>query len=295
VGLGAALITSGCGESAIGGKVDAPSGKPVKSTFTGEPAALSNRGESFSRTESIDENSALHLDFTLQHPTKIEYEVTVTSGPPIDVFLLERDEVTSYREAKPFEYVAGGSTLRTRRGTATVVVPAGTYSIVADNTRLGEATPPADNSAGEVELSGRLRSAPGGRPVASNATETPGTFSNEFDSYSTSLRVPAGSWRSFGFTLDGPAKYEYEMAVTDGPNVDVFLLQSVEHTAFEEEQAFAYIEAGSIVDTRGGRASVVLPAGSYETVVDNGRIGVAKPPQRGVSANVDVSSRLFGA
>jgi hypothetical protein len=94
--------------------------------------------------------------------------------------------------------------------------------------------------------------------------------------------------------------FDYEVTVTSGPNVDVFILNTQNFAAYDNTNEFQYIASGSLLDTSGGSKAVFLPGmqdgnlGTYQFVVDNSNMGVAAPPNDDATATVEVSAEIRG-
>lgn len=143
------VVTAGCGQSV-------PSGTAVESDANGNPGAFTKPGSKSSNSVSIPANAYRGKEMTLFDTAKLEYELTVKSGPSVDVYLLGMSELEAYKEPKEFEYIDGGSMLDTQGGTTAVVLPGKIYTIVVDNTRIGPAAPPSEDAAADVELTAQL-------------------------------------------------------------------------------------------------------------------------------------------
>lgn len=86
-------------------------------------------------------------------------------------------------------------------------------------------------------------------------------------------------FRGWRFSLDQDATLEYSYTVTEGPSIDVFLLDDRAYSHFKEEDNFQYISEGSALDAVSKSVEVDLPEGDeYVLVIDNTNAGEAAPP-----------------
>jgi hypothetical protein len=105
------------------------------------------------QTVTVPEDDQKLWPIEISEESVVAYDAIVRSGPAIDIFVLTEAEALEYEEGNRFEFLEG-----TRQDTTGadvgVTLSAGNYFIVADNTTVGEASPPTDldDSAAEVEM-----------------------------------------------------------------------------------------------------------------------------------------------
>lgn len=84
----------------------------------------------------------------------LTYELTVQTGPAIDVLVIPRDALSAFRNRSSYDVYADMSSLDTRSATVDTVVPEGGYVLVLDNTTRGSAAPgDGDETAASVQFS----------------------------------------------------------------------------------------------------------------------------------------------
>lgn len=124
---------------------------PIFTTFGGSPEI------------EADKYHYSQFDFETGEYIELEYTVQVTSGPPIDIFLLDPPNFELYRRDRPFEYIEALSYLGAmdveRSGT---LREHDTYYLVLDNTDAGMIPPTTGGVAFvEYELTYRIQESGG--------------------------------------------------------------------------------------------------------------------------------------
>lgn len=98
-------------------------------------------------TETIreDEYAAIQIPFNDGPSLKVEYDVEVTDGPNIDIFVLDNANFQKYKTGDDFESHQVGSDMDTARSVNTFTLDRhATWWIVLDNTNEGGAQPPSN-------------------------------------------------------------------------------------------------------------------------------------------------------
>lgn len=98
-----------------------------------------------SDTESIaaGEYEPIQIDFPDGPAMQVGYDVQVTDGPNIDIFVFDNANYQSYRDGREYEYRSGASDLDTGDSSNDFTIQDhGTWWIVLDNTNEGSAAPP---------------------------------------------------------------------------------------------------------------------------------------------------------
>ena len=89
----------------------------------------------------IAEDSFHAISLPLNESTQVLVSISRTSGPRIDLFLLDSTNFELYRTGKQFVYASDGSRLDITKANLTVTISAGLWYIVLDNTDAGKAKP----------------------------------------------------------------------------------------------------------------------------------------------------------
>jgi len=123
VGTGALVLVSGCGMLGRG---------TVTAQYMIEPV---DGGGSLSDSE-VDINGGSHAvdEFELEETTEIRYTVGVLSGPSIDAFLVDADNLDAIEAGEGFTAIDGSITLDAEVANVDgVELEAGSYALVIDN------------------------------------------------------------------------------------------------------------------------------------------------------------------
>lgn len=84
----------------------------------------------------------------------LSYEVTVESGPNIDVLAIPRDALSAFRNRSSYDLYPSMSQLATEAATVETAVPEGRYVLILDNTSRGRAQPgDGENTTASVQFS----------------------------------------------------------------------------------------------------------------------------------------------
>lgn len=107
--------------------------------------------------------------------------------------------------------------------------------------------------------------------------------------------IAAGEYASIkiGFR-DGPAmEVGYEVQVTDGPNIDIFVFDNANYQNYQDGREYEYRSGPSDLDTADSRNEFTLEDhGTWWIVLDNTGEGSAAPPTVGEgTAQVDWTAR----
>jgi len=90
-------------------------------------------------------NNYWYYPVTVEGGQMVTYDIQVTSGPSVDIFLMDATNTGLYFLGYDFDYIEAGSVLNTYHGLMMVNVNPGQYYVVVDNTDRGiteEAVPP---------------------------------------------------------------------------------------------------------------------------------------------------------
>lgn len=104
---------------------------------------------------------------------------------------------------------------------------------------------------------------------------------------SDTVKIDPGSSASIEVSFDqrGSRDLSYVAEVTDGPRIDVFLLDNANHQRYRDGQDFSYHEEGSDLDTARADKSLTVPeAGTWWIVLDHTSEGGASPDSFGAEA-----------
>lgn len=93
---------------------------------------------------------------------------------------------------------------------------------------------------------------------------------------SGTAQIDAGEARSFGLEAQGPIRFDYQAAVAQGPDIDVFILDDQNYQRYQGGEEFTYFECSSL-GTGSASETCELPAGTYHMVLDNTERGEASP------------------
>lgn len=85
----------------------------------------------------------------------------------------------------------------------------------------------------------------------------------------TEQDLDGGEWYGAEFILDEQLEMEYSVQVTDGPEVNVYILEHDEFEAFDDEDDFEAVEGTIWLDTDSVDDSIELDAGNYWIIADN--------------------------
>jgi len=106
--------------------------------------------------------------------------------------------------------------------------------------------------------------------------------------------IPRNQWLNYPIEPQQQTRFEYQITVTDGPPIDVYLLTSSEYDNFRDQRSFDFLDNGSREGTSTVSVSTEITAGTYQFVVDNSRLGATRPPpENGSEANVRIQATLF--
>jgi hypothetical protein len=94
----------------------------------------------------------------------------------------------------------------------------------------------------------------------------------------TRVEVSEDGYAQFPFETDEPATLSYEVAVEEGPLIDVLLVHERDGRDLFVGESVAYIGAGSALSVREASVEYDLDPGGYLLVVDNSPGGRARPP-----------------
>lgn len=99
-----------------------------------------------SGTATINEDEYHTWKISMPNEGKLSYEINVTNGLPIDVFLYDEENYNNYyRGVAPYYHKTEGTDLFTTHAIREVSLSSGTYYLVADNTDKGLAIPDWDD------------------------------------------------------------------------------------------------------------------------------------------------------
>ncbi len=93
---------------------------------------------------------------------------------------------------------------------------------------------------------------------------------------SGTAQVEPGDARTFGLEAQGAIRFEYQAAVAQGPDIDVFILDDQNYQRYQSGEDFTYFECSSL-GTGSASGTCELPAGTYHMVLDNTERGEASP------------------
>lgn len=82
-------------------------------------------------------------------------------------------------------------------------------------------------------------------------------------------RLLSGASQSWEIILDKETTVVYDLRVEVGDRIDVYLMTSPEHQAFESGEPFTFIAEGSFTDAREASAEVLLQPGAYYLVASS--------------------------
>jgi hypothetical protein len=98
-----------------------------------------------------------------------------------------------------------------------------------------------------------------------------------------SITVEEDQYIQFGFILNSGGRYDFSAQVQSGPNVDLFLMDSLNFQQYQNGNAFSYFASCSRSPMNSGSGTCQLDARQYYIVIDNSDVGNASPPWNGVS------------
>lgn len=93
---------------------------------------------------------------------------------------------------------------------------------------------------------------------------------------SGTAQIEAGQARNFELNAEGDISLEYEASVSQGPDIDVFVLDSQNYERYQNAEDFEYHPCSSL-GTGSGSGTCDLVAGAWHLVLDNTDQGEASP------------------
>jgi len=88
--------------------------------------------------------------------------------------------------------------------------------------------------------------------------------------------IPADTYHSEELELGDRVEFWYNVTVTEGPSIDVFLMDPVNFERYEAGENFTYVEDMSVLGTRSTERSMTVPEHrTYYLVIDNTDVGTA--------------------
>ena len=109
--------------------------------------------------------------------------------------------------------------------------------------------------------------------------------------FSESETITEGGYLAYTHTIQDPFTFEYTVEVTEGPSIDVMLM---ERSSFDEYRdgnfdSVTHISRMSDIRTSSTQASGDMDAGTYTLLLDNTNDVGTNPPRSGDEVVVDVS------
>lgn len=96
-----------------------------------------------SRSLSLDLEKGVWQAIVLQFDQRglLEYELTVESGPSVDVVVIPRDSLAAFRNRESVEYYPSATRLDVDAAEVVAPMPQGRYVLIVDNSTRGRAGP----------------------------------------------------------------------------------------------------------------------------------------------------------
>lgn len=93
-------------------------------------------------------------DFAIDKPATLDYTFDVSTGPPIDILVMDRSNFQAYQNENydSVTYLSGITKYDTTFAEDSAELSAGKYNIVLDNTSNVGATPPSDSQIALVSV-----------------------------------------------------------------------------------------------------------------------------------------------
>lgn len=129
-------------------------------TSDSTPSASNSNSDRSTPVEIIDDRDTVNEDryltweFSFSQKTRVNINVTVRSGPHLDIVFTDQSELQEFEDGNRFRYSSELSMMDSAGGRESENVPAGDYAVIVDNTDRLEAKPPSnfDEDPARVEI-----------------------------------------------------------------------------------------------------------------------------------------------